>query len=153
MIFSTSNLDYGQMSPILISIILVPVIEIYLLIKIGTHIGAITTILLIISTAIVGVYYAKYEGLNTLKSGFLQLSKNQIPTYEMLSGAAIAFAAVLLIVPGFFTDVLGFLVIFPITRKILFNVLSKKFNRQRKPNKNFIDGEFEDIEDNDDRKI
>ena len=141
------------MSPILISIILVPVIEIYLLIKIGTHIGAITTILLIISTAIVGVYYAKYEGLNTLKSGFLQLSKNQIPTYEMLSGAAIAFAAVLLIVPGFFTDVLGFLVIFPITRKILFNVLSKKFNRQRKPNKNFIDGEFEDIEDNDDRKI
>ena len=141
------------MSPILISIILVPVIEIYLLIKIGTHIGAITTILLIISTAIVGVYYAKYEGLNTLKSGFLQLSKNQIPTYEMLSGAAIAFAAVLLIVPGFFTDVLGFLVIFPITRKILFNVLSKKFNRQKKPNKNFIDGEFQDIEDNDDRKI
>ena len=141
------------MSPILILIISVPVIEIYLLIKIGTHIGAITTILLIISTAIVGVYYAKYEGLNTLKSGFLQLSKNQIPTYEMLSGAAIAFAAVLLIVPGFFTDVLGFLVIFPITRKILFNVLSKKFNRQRKPNKNFIDGEFEDIEDNDDRKI
>ena len=141
------------MSPILISIILVPVIEIYLLIKIGTHIGAITTILLIISKAIVGVYYAKYEGLNTLKSGFLQLSKNQIPTYEMLSGAAIAFAAVLLIVPGFFTDVLGFLVIFPITRKILFNVLSKKFNRQKKPNNNFIDGEFEDIEDNDDRKI
>ena len=141
------------MSPILISIILVPVIEIYLLIKIGTHIGAITTILLIISTAIVGVYYAKYEGLNTLKSGFLQLSKNQIPTYEMLSGAAIAFAAVLLIVPGFFTDVLGFLIIFPITRKILFNVLSKKFNRQKKPNKNFIDGEFQDIEDNDDRKI
>ena len=141
------------MSPILISIILVPVIEIYLLIKIGTHIGAITTILLIISTAIVGVYYAKYEGLNTLKSGFLQLSKNQIPTYEMLSGAAIAFAAVLLIVPGFFTDVLGFLVIFPITRKILFNVLSKKFNRKKKNNNNFIDGEFEDIEDNDDRKI
>ena len=141
------------MSPILISIILVPVIEIYLLIKIGTHIGAITTILLIISTAIVGVYYAKYEGLNTLKSGFLQLSKNQIPTYEMLSGAAIAFAAVLLIVPGFFTDVLGFLVIFPITRKILFNILSKKFNRQKKNNNNFIDGEFEDIEDNDDRKI
>ena len=141
------------MSPILISIILVPVIEIYLLIKIGTHIGAISTIFLIILTAIVGIYYAKYEGLNTLKSGFLQLSKNQIPTYEMLSGAAIAFAAVLLIVPGFFTDVLGFLVIFPITRKILFNVLSKKFNRQKKHNNNFIDGEFEDIEDNDDRKI
>ena len=141
------------MSPILISIILVPVIEIYLLIKIGTHIGAISTIFLIILTAIVGIYYAKYEGLNTLKSGFLQLSKNQIPTYEMLSGAAIAFAAVLLIVPGFFTDVLGFLVIFPITRKILFNVLSKKLNRQKKHNNNFIDGEFEDIEDNDDRKI
>ena len=141
------------MSPILISIILVPVIEIYLLIKIGTHIGAISTIFLIILTAIVGIYYAKYEGLNTLKSGFLQLSKNQIPTYEMLSGAAIAFAAVLLIVPGFFTDLLGFLVIFPITRKILFNVLSKKLNRQKKHNNNFIDGEFEDIEDNDDRKI
>ena len=141
------------MSPILISIILVPVLEIYLFIKIGTHIGAITTIFLIISTAIVGVYYAKYEGLNTLKSGFLQLGKNQIPTYEMLSGAAIAFAAVLLIVPGFFTDIMGFLVIFPITRKFLFNVLSKKFNKQKKRNNTFIDGEFEDIEDNDDRKI
>ena len=141
------------MNPLLFLVIIIPTIEIYLFIKIGGQIGALTTILLIFSTAILGVYYAKYEGLNTLKSGFLQLSKNQIPTYEMLSGAAIAFAAVLLIVPGFFTDVLGFLVIFPITRKILFNVFSMKFNRQKKPNKNFIDGEFEDIEDNDDRKI
>ena len=96
------------MSPILLSILLVPAVEIYLLIKIGSQIGAITTILLIFTTAIVGIYYAKYEGLNTLKSGFLQLSKNIPPTYEMISGAAIAFAALLLIIPGFATDILGF---------------------------------------------
>ena len=122
------------MNSILFVIILVPIIEIYLLIKIGGYIGAISTILLIFTTAIVGVYYAKYEGLNTLKSGFLQLSKNETPTYEMLSGAAIAFAAVLLIVPGFVTDVLGFLLIFPISRKFIFNSLSKKLSaiKQRK---------------------
>ena len=96
------------MNTILFAIILVPIIEIYLLIKIGSQIGAITTILLIFTTAIVGVYYAKYEGLNMLKSGFLQLSKNQSPTYEVISGAAIAFAALLLIIPGFVTDVIGF---------------------------------------------
>ena len=100
-----------------------------------------------------GVYYAKYEGLNTLKSGFLQLSKNQTPTFEMLSGAAIAIAALLLIIPGFFTDIIGFLLIFPISRRILFNFLSKKFKHTKSQNKNFIDGEFEDIEENDDRKI
>ena len=144
------------MNPILLSILLVPVIEIYLLIKIGSQIGAITTILLIFTTAIVGIYYAKYEGLNTLKSGFVQLSKNQMPTYEMISGAAIALAALLLIIPGFATDVLGFLIIFPITRKLIFI----KFNNKFKSNKNkyeekkdFIDGEFEDIENDDDRKI
>ena len=109
------------MNSILFSIILVPVVEIYLLIKIGSKIGALTTILLIFFTAIVGVYYAKYEGLNTLKSGFLQLSKNETPTYEMLSGAAIAFAALLLIIPGFATDIIGFLLIFPVSRKIIFN--------------------------------
>ena len=115
------------MNPILLSIILIPVIEIYLLIKIGSQIGAITTILLIFTTAIVGIYYAKYEGLNTLKSGFQQLRKNQPPTYEMLSGAVIAFAALLLIVPGFATDAIGFLLIFPISRKYLFNIFMRKF--------------------------
>ena len=115
------------MSPIFLAIILVPIIEIYLLIKIGSQIGAITTILLIFSTAIIGVYYAKYEGLNTLKSGFAQLSKNKTPTYEMISGAAIAFAALLLIIPGFATDILGFLLIFPISRKFFINKLSIKF--------------------------
>ena len=141
------------MNPILLSIILVPVIEIYLLINIGSRIGAFTTIFLIITTAVVGVYYAKYEGLKSLKSGFSHLSNNQSPTYEMLSGAAIAFAALLLIIPGFFTDLFGFLLIFPITRKIIFKTLSKKFYKQKKQNNNFIDGEYEDIEDNDDRKI
>ena len=139
------------MSSILILILLVPVIEIYLLIKIGSQIGAITTILLIFITAIVGVYYAKYEGLNTLKAGFTQLSKNETPTYEMLSGAAIAFAALLLIIPGFATDILGFLLIFPLTRKFIFSGLVKKFSYKKNKNSNFIDGEFEDIEDKDDR--
>ena len=141
------------MNSIILTIILVPVIEIYLLIKIGSQIGAITTILFIFTTAIVGVYYAKYEGLNTLKSGFLQLSKNQSPTFEMLSGAAIAFAALLLIIPGFATDVIGFLLIFPITRKFLFNILANKYNHTKIKNKNIIDGDFEDIDENDDRKI
>ena len=141
------------MNPILLSIILVPVIEIYLLIKIGSQIGAITTIILIFSTAIVGVYYAKYEGLNTLKSGFTQLSKNETPAYEVISGAAIAFAALLLIVPGFVTDFFGFLLIFPPSRKILFKKFSKKANKNKFKKNNFIDGEFEDIEDDNDRKI
>jgi len=141
------------MNSILLTLILIPVIEIYLLIKIGSQIGAISTIFLIFTTAIVGIYYAKYEGLNTLKSGFLQLSKNQAPTFEMLSGAAIAFAALLLIIPGFLTDIIGFLLIFPISRKLLFNFLSKKFSHSKSQNNNFIDGEFEDIEENDDRKI
>ena len=141
------------MNSIILSIILVPVIEIYLLIKIGSQIGALTTIFLIFTTAIVGIYYAKYEGLNTLKAGFLQLSKNQSPTFEMLSGAAIAFAALLLIIPGFLTDIIGFLLIFPLSRKLLFNFLSKKYNHSKRKNNNFIDGEFEEIEENDDRKI
>jgi UPF0716 protein FxsA len=141
------------MNSILLLIILIPVIEIYLLIKIGSQIGAITTILLIFTTAIVGVYYAKYESLNTLKSGFAQLSKNEAPTYEMISGAAIAFAALLLIIPGFATDILGFLIIFPISRKLIFNKFAKKFSQEKKEKNNFIDGDFEDIEDDDDRKI
>ena len=141
------------MNSIFLAIILVPIIEIYLLIKIGSQIGAITTILLIFSTAVVGVYYAKYEGLNTLKSGFVQLSKNETPAYEVISGAAIALAALLLIIPGFATDLLGFLLIFPFSRKLIFNKISKKFSKNKKEKNNFIDGEFEDIEDENDRKI
>tara|TARA_B100000161_G_C33449831_1_gene368576 strand:- start:396 stop:821 length:426 start_codon:yes stop_codon:yes gene_type:complete len=141
------------MNSILIAIILVPIIEIYLLIKIGSQIGALTTILLIFTTAVVGIYYAKYEGLNTLKSGFIQLSKNEAPTYEMISGAVIAFAALLLIIPGFFTDVWGFLLIFPLTRGFIFNLVFKKFKNKKTEKNNFIDGEFEDIDDDNDRKI
>ena len=141
------------MNSLILLIILIPIIEIYLFIKIGSQIGAITTILLIISTAIIGVYYAKYEGLNTLKSGFIQLSKNKTPTYEVLSGAAIAIAALLLIIPGFATDVIGFLIIFPITRKLLFSKFIKKIDKKSPEKKDFIEGEFEDIEDDNDKKI
>ena len=140
------------MNPILLSIILIPIIEIYLFIKIGSQIGAITTILLIFTTAVVGVYYAKYEGLNTLKAGFLQLSKNEAPAYEIISGAAIAFAAILLIVPGFATDIFGFLLIFPFSRKFFFSKFAKKFNHKKEKN-NFIDGDFKDIEDENDKKL
>ena len=141
------------MNSILLLIILVPIIEIYLFIKIGAQIGAISTILLILSTAIIGIYYAKYEGLNTLKSGFAQLSKNESPTYEMISGAAIAFAALLLIIPGFATDIMGFFIIFPVTRKFIFSKFFKKLKQERTEKNNFIDGEFEDIESDDDKKI
>ena len=143
------------MNPILLSIILIPAVEIFLLIKIGSQIGAVTTILLIFTTAIVGVYYAKYEGLNTLKSGFEQIRKNKAPTYEMLSGAAIAFAALLLIIPGFATDIIGFFIIFPVSRKFLLEKILIKFkNKKEKTEKNnFIEGNFEDIEEEDDKKI
>ena len=141
------------MNSILLSIILIPVIEIYLFIKIGSQIGAITTIILILTTAVIGVYYAKYEGLNTLRSGFTQLNRNEIPAYEVISGAAIAFAALLLIIPGFATDTLGFLIIFPITRKLIFEKFAKKFNKRKTTKNNFIDGDFEDIDDDDDKKI
>ena len=141
------------MNPILLTIILVPVVEIYLLIKIGSQIGAMSTILLIFTTAVIGIYYAKYEGLNTLKSGFTQLSKNETPAYEVVSGAAIAFAALLLIIPGFATDTFGFLLIFPFSRKMIFNKFAKKFKRKDNKKNNFIDGDFEDIEDDNDKKI
>ena len=142
------------MNTVLLLIISIPVIEIFLFIKIGSHIGAITTILLIFATAIIGVYYAKYEGLNTLRSGFVQISKNIAPTYEMISGAAIAFAAVLLIIPGFATDILGFLIIFPITRNLFLKKFFYKFKKQSGTEKNdFIDGKFEDIEDDNNKKI
>ena len=141
------------MNTILLLIILIPVIEIYLLIKIGSEIGAIITILLIFATAIVGIYYAKYEGLNTLRSGFIQLSKNETPTYEVISGAAIAFAALLLIIPGFATDFVGFLLIFPLSRKLIFNSFKKKYNKPSKKKSNLIDGEFEEIEEDNDGKL
>ena len=143
------------MNSVLLLIILIPAIEIYLLIKIGSQIGAITTILLIFTTAVVGIYYAKYEGLSTLKSGFIQLSKNEAPTYEMISGAAIAFAAVLLIIPGFATDILGFILIFPLSRKFFFNKLKNRINKKNNSTdkNNFIDGDFEDIDDDHDRKV
>ena len=141
------------MGSIILALILIPVIEIYLLIKIGSQIGAIYTIALVFLTAIVGFYYAKYEGINTLKSGFVQLSKNETPAYEVISGAAIAFAALLLIIPGFATDIFGFMLIFPVTRKFILNSLYKKFNLKQKKNNDFIDGDYEDIEDDNDRKI
>ena len=141
------------MNTLLLSIILVPIIEIYLFIKIGSQIGAFNTISLILITAIIGVIYARYEGLNTLRSGFSQLVKNELPAYEIISGAAIAFAALLLIVPGFATDMIGFLLIFPLTRKLIFGNLSKKFQKKDNQKNNFIDGEFEDIEEDDDRKV
>ena len=141
------------MNSILLAIILIPVVEIYLFIKIGSEIGAITTILLIFITAIVGVYYAKYEGLNTLRSGFIQLSKNQTPAYEVISGAAIAIAAVLLIIPGFATDIFGFLLIFPLSRKFIFSKFKNKIKKKDNSKKDFIEGDFEDIEDDDDRKL
>ena len=141
------------MNTVLLSIILIPILEIYLFIKIGSQIGAFNTILLIFITAIIGVYYARYEGLNTIRSGFTQIVKNQTPAYEIISGAAIAFAAILLILPGFATDFFGFLLIYPITRKLIFGNLSNKFKKQETKKDNFIDGEYEEIDDNDDRKI
>ena len=136
------------MNTALILIISIPLIEIYLLIKIGSHIGAFNTISLILITAIIGVIYARYEGFNTLKSGMSQLIKNQLPVYEIISGAALAFAALLLILPGFATDIIGFLLIFPFTRKLIFKKVSNKYSEQNKKKQDFINGEFEDIDDN-----
>ena len=141
------------MNTLLISIILVPIIEIYLFIKIGSQIGAFSTIFLIFLTAVVGIVYARYEGLNTLRSGFTQLVKNELPAYEIISGAAIAFSALLLIIPGFATDAFGFLILFPITRKFLFKKFSKNISKSSTKKENFIDGEFQDIEDDNDKKI
>ena len=138
------------MNTLIISVILIPVIEIFLFIKIGSQIGALKTIILIFLTAIIGLYYARHEGLNTLKSGFSQLTKNELPAYEIVSGAAIAFGALLLIIPGFATDFIGFLIIFPITRNIFFY---KFLNKSKTKKKDFIDGEFEDIEDDNEKKL
>ena len=141
------------MNTVLLAIILIPIVEIYLFIKIGSQIGAFSTIFLVFFTAVVGVYYAKYEGINTLRSGMMQIIKNQIPAHELISGAAIAFAAVLLIIPGFATDLIGFLLIIPITRRLILGKLNKKFENKETKKSNFIEGEFEDIEDDNDRKV
>ena len=141
------------MNTVLLSIILVPIIEIYLFIKIGAKIGAFNTILLIFITAVMGIWYARFEGLNTLRSGFSQMIKNELPAYEIISGAAIAFGALLLIIPGFATDMMGFLIILPITRKLIFGKISSKIQKRKAEKNHFIDGEFEDIEDDDDRKV
>ena len=131
------------MNTILLLIIGIPLIEIYLFIEIGSKIGAFNTISLILITAILGVIYARYEGFNTLRSGMMQVMKNQVPIYEIISGAALTFAALLLILPGFATDFLGLLIIFPITRKILFKNFEKKYTKNKK---NLIDGEYEDLD-------
>ena len=141
------------MNSVLITLILVPIIEIYLFIKIGGQIGAFNTISLIFITAIIGVIYARYEGLNTLRSGFSQMIRNEAPVYEIISGAAIAFAALLLIIPGFATDLLGFLLIFPLTRKLFFGKMINKLKSETKIKKPYIEGEFEDIEEDDERKL
>ena len=132
------------MNSIILVILLVPVVEIYLFIKIGSQIGAFNTISLILITAIVGIYYARYEGLNTLKSGISQIIKNEMPVYEIISGAAIAFAAILMILPGFLTDFLRIIIIFPWTRKLLFKNIKVK---KKKEEENFIEGEYEDKDD------
>ena len=140
------------MNTLLILIIGIPLIEIYLFIKIGSQIGAFNTVLLILTTAIVGVAYARYEGFHTLRSGINQLVRNQIPIYEIISGATLAFAAFLLILPGFATDIIGILLVFPVTRKIILSKYSKKNTSKKKDNdrgKNYIEGEYEDIEDKD----
>ena len=138
------------MNTAIILILGIPLIEIYLFIKVGSQIGALNTILLILVTAVLGIWYARYEGFNTLRSGMSQLIKNELPLYEIVSGAAIAFAALLLILPGFATDIIGILLVFPVTRKIILRKYSKKSNSKKESKikeKNYIEGEYEDIED------
>jgi len=137
------------MNSVLILILSIPLIEVYLFIKIGSSIGAFNTISLILLTAVIGVAYARYEGFNTLRSGMAQLVKNEVPIYEIVSGAALTFAAILLIIPGFATDCLGLLLIIPITRKLIFNAFSKKFNKKNNTyeKKDFIEGEYKDMDE------
>ena len=141
------------MNTLLILLVSIPIIEIYLFIKIGSEIGAFNTISLIFITAIIGVLYARYEGFNTMRSGVSQLIKNELPIYEIISGAALAFASLLLILPGFVTDFFGILIIFPPTRKILLKKFSKNYPSKKNKKEDFINGEFEDIDDDNDRKI
>ena len=141
------------MGSLLLLLVIVPIIEIYLFIKVGLYIGAFNTILLILLTAIIGIMYARYEGFNTLRSGISQLIKNQMPVYEIISGAALAFAALLLILPGFATDLIGLLLIFPLTRKFFFMKVSNNYSDKNNKKQDFINGEFEDIKDDDNEKI
>ena len=141
------------MGLLLLLLVIVPIIEIYLFIKVGLYIGAFNTILLILLTAIIGIMYARYEGFNTLRSGMSQLIKNQMPVYEIISGAALAFAALLLILPGFATDLIGLLLIFPSTRKLFFKKVSNNYSDKNNKKQDFINGKFEDIEDDDNEKI
>ena len=141
------------MNTALLLIILIPILEIYLFIKIGGQIGAFTTISLIFLTAIIGVYYAKYEGLNTLRSGVSQLYKNQMPLFELMSGAALAVAAILLIFPGFATDLLGLLIILPLTRKIIFHLFAKRKRNEVRIKDDLIEGEYEDKDNENDKKL
>ena len=141
-----------QMNAAILFIIGIPLIEIYLMIKVGSVIGALNTIFLIFFTAITGVYFARLEGLNAIRSGFNQLVKNEIPIYEIISGAALAFAALLLIIPGFLTDLIGFLLIIPVTRKFFIKIISSKFKTKKIHNKDIIEGSFEDSQQNDNGK-
>ena len=141
------------MSTFLLLLIGIPILEIYLFIKIGSQIGAFNTISLIFITAFLGILYARYGGFNTIKSGMSQLIKNEMPIYEIVSGAALAFAAMLLILPGFATDVFGLLIVFPPTRRLLIKKLSTKYPNENKKKQDFINGEFEDIDEDNDRKI
>jgi len=141
------------MNALLLLIISIPLIEIYLFIKIGSQIGAFNTVSLILITAFIGIIYARYEGFNTLKSGVSQIVKNESPIYEIISGAALAFAALLLILPGFATDILGLLIIFPLTRKLLLKKISMKYSKGNQKKQDFINGEFEDIDEDNERKF
>ena len=141
------------MNTVLFLIIGIPLIEIYLFIKIGSQIGAFNTVLLILITAVAGVSYARYEGFNTLKSGMSQLIKNEMPIYELISGATLAFAALLLIFPGFATDLVGILLVVPITRRLILGKFIKKKQYKKKQTNNYIDGEYEDLGEDDDKKI
>ena len=140
------------MNTLLLLVIGIPIIEIFLFIKIGSQVGALNTILLVFITAFFGIIYARYEGFNTLRSGVSQMVRNELPVYEIVSGAALAFAALLLILPGFATDFLGLLIIFPLTRKLIFKKVSTK-QKSNKTKQDFINGEYEDIEDENDRKF
>ena len=131
------------MNTLLLIILFIPLVEIYLFIQIGAQIGAFNTILIILLTAVIGIYFVRLQGLSTLKSGVTQLYRNQIPVYEMMSGAALAVAAVLLIVPGFATDVVGFLLILPLTRNLIFKFLGKKYKKKGIKD-DLIEGEYED---------
>ena len=141
------------MNAVILFIIGIPLVEIYLMIKVGGTIGAFNTIFLIFFTAVTGIFFARLEGFRTLRSGFQQMVKSEMPIYEIISGAAIAFAALLLIIPGFLTDIIGFLLIFPLTRKIIFGKFLKKFKSETKIKKPYIEGEFEDLEEDDERKL